>query len=199
MQRNSGYLSILIGVSILVAVALGLGGIAYSFYRSEMAQVEEESLDMANDDSPFEQSKQEPNTATTPVPEETSGGSGEIMPPSEGIPTGTYSNPPTTIKSSSSDSSSSTEINRNPPLNNFDSSLDSSIESNRLRQKSLTDSPSDFPDYSRPSSSNSFNSSSDNSLIEPLDDSDLLEAPTAEITEPSETPSLSEPSLLSEP
>ncbi len=178
MKKDSGYLSILAGISILAAVFLGLGGIAYSFYRSEIAEEKEESLDIANDDSPFEQLKREKNIVITPVPEE-KGGSGKIV-ETEGIPTGTYSNPPTEINTSGS--SYSTEINRPNPM----------VESNNFNSESLIDNQ---PDYSRPSSSNNFNNSDDNSLIEPLENDDFLDVPENNSDDLLETPPLTESSF----
>ena len=187
MKRNSGNTSVLIGVCLLASVALGMGGIAYSFYRSEAAREEQESSDMANDDSPFEQLKKDNNMVTTPVTEPqggSGGGSGGINFRPEGIPTGTYSNPSTSISSFGSENP--TQADR--PLEN----LGSSVERNRLSQERIG---SDTPDYSRPSPSNNFNSTSENSLVQPLGSDDLLEAPSTSTTKQPETSPLTESSF----
>ena len=167
MQKKSRYSPVLIGVVMLFIVALGMGGIAYSFYRTEIAEEQEESSDMANDDSPFEQLKKEQGIVITPVPQQEGGSGGiDLNSNEEGIPTGTYSNPPAIVDSTAG--LYSAEPNR--PLNNFSSS----VESNQLNQERFSN---DMPNYTSPSSSNNFNSTSDNSLVEPLDNSDLLESP----------------------
>jgi hypothetical protein len=65
-----------------------------------------------------------------------------------------------------------------------------------------------IPDYNAPASSNNYNDTQDNSLIEPLEDDSLLEAPTstsetaplAPVTEPlSPSSSSSSSSSLSQP
>ena len=195
MQKKSVSTSILAGISLLFLVILGMGGITYSFYRTEIAEEKEESADMANDDSPFEQLKKEKNMTIVPVPEENTS-SGGIDLDNEGIPTGTYSNPPSNITSTSD--SYSTEANR--PIDNSNSiddsnsidNSDSSVYSNSLNNRSLTD---PLPDYSNSSSSNSFNRTSDNSLIEPLDDSDFLDVPSSDDDDLLQTPSLGESSF----
>ena len=181
MRKDSGYLSIVLGVGILAAVFLGMGGIAYSFYRTEIAEEKEESLDMANDDSPFEQLKREKNIVITPVPED-KGGSGVRDLETEGIPTGTYSNPPTTV-TTTSDNLHSTESN----------SLDSASPGDRFNSESLSESLIDNqPDYQSSSSESNFDSGSNNSLIEPLESSDFLDVPENDSDSPIETPALTE-------
>ncbi|MGD1922512.1 MAG: hypothetical protein ACFCAD_28635 [Pleurocapsa sp.] len=166
MQEKSGYLSILIGVGMLFSVALGSGGLAYSFYRTEIAEEKEESSDMANDDSPFEQLKREKNIVITPVPQ-AKNSSGGISSNSRGISTGTYSNQLGTINYN--DSLYSSE--QNSSLDNFDSG----VESDRLIKESVGNTPID---YSSPSASNNFHDTSENSLIKPLDENDFIETPT---------------------
>lgn len=192
MKRNSEHIPIIIGVTILCCVALGLSGIAYSFYRSEVTQQQEEATDLANDDSPFEQLKREKNIVITPVPEEFDGSTG-IDNSSEGIPTGTYSNPPTSINPTSS----TEPILESRPLNNQTDF--NSTTKNFSPQESLTESLSESSiDYSGPASSNNFNSSNDNSLLDSLEeDTSLLETPSSTVTQPPETatPSLTESSF----
>ena len=184
VQKKSVSTSVLVGVSLLFLVVLGMGGIAYSFYRTEIAEEIEESADMANDDSPFEQLKKEKNMVIVPVPEE-NGGSGGTNFNTEGIPTGTYSNPPSNITSTSS--SYSTETNR--PIDDSNSSVYSNSQSSR---RSLVD---PLPNYSSSSSSSNFNRTSNNSLIEPLDSSDFLDVPSNDRNQPIETPALGESSF----
>lgn len=183
MQKKSGYWSVLIGVGMLFSVALGSGGLAYSFYRTEIAEEEKESSDIANDDSPFEQLKREKNIVISPIPKEKDGSRG-MNSNSHGIPTGTYSNPPNTINSTAG--LYSTE--ENTSIDDFDSR----IESDRLTQDSITDAPID---YSRPSSSNNFNSTSGNSLVKPLDEGGFPETPTTRKNYLSETSPLKESSF----
>ncbi|MCC0176933.1 hypothetical protein I4641_08065 [Waterburya agarophytonicola K14] len=186
MQRDSQYLPIILGVGILFCVILGMGGIAYSFYTDQIAQEkqeEKESSYITEDDSPFEKLNREDNIVIVPVPQEEGGTTG-ILPSNEGIPTGTYSNPPSTIQSTAN--AYLTDINR--PIDNFDSS----VARNRQNQERIS---SQFPDYSSPTSSNDFNSTRDNSLIKPLDNSDFLEIPTTDTEESSATSSFSESSF----
>ena len=152
VKRKSESLSVLVGVGILALATLSSGGLAYSFYRTEIAEEKEESSDMANDDSPFEQLKKEKNMVITPVPTDRSG-SGTTKSNNSGIPIGTYSNPPTTINPTSN--LYSTEAGRR--INNIDS----------------------IPDYSSPASSNNFNSTN-NSLIKPLEDNSFLDTPSTD-------------------
>ena len=185
MRNKSVSTSVLAGISLLFLVILSMGGIAYSFYRTEIAEEREESADMANDDSPFEQLKKEKNMTIVPVPEENTS-SGGIDSKGEGIPTGTYSNPPSDITSTGD--SYSIEVEENRPIDNSDSSVYSNSSSNR----SLLD---PLPNYSNPSSSNNFSRTSDNSLIEPLDDNDFLNVPSNDKEDLLETPSLGESSF----
>ena len=163
VQKKSESLSVLLGIGLLALVLLGAGGIAYSFYRTEIAEEQEESSDMANDDSPFEQLKREKNMVITPVPTSQGGSGSSTNKP--GIPTGTYSNPPSTINPAGGSYSTQTSS----PLDDFDSS----VESNRLNRDRLDNTP----DYSRPASSNNFNNN-DGSLIEPLENEPLWETPS---------------------
>lgn len=183
MRNKSVSTSVIAGISLLFLVILGMGGIAYSFYRTEIAEEQEESADMANDDSPFEQLKKEKNMVVVPVPEENQSSAG-IDFEREGIPTGTYSNPPSSI-TPTSDLYNSYPTEENRPIDDSDSS----VYSNRSLDRSLTDT---LPDYSRPSSSNNFNSTSDDSLVQPLEDSEFLDVPGEEREDLSETPALEE-------
>ena len=179
MQKKSVPTSVLVGVCLLFLVVLGMGGIAYSFYRTEIAEEIEESADMANDDSPFEQLKKEKNMVVVPVPEE-EGGSGTTDFSDGGIPTGTYSNPPSSITSTGS----SYRTETNSSIDNSDSSV---YSNSRNSSRSLVD---PLPDYSNSSSSNNFNRTDDNSLIDPLEDSDFLDVPSSDRNESSESPAL---------
>lgn len=184
MQKKSVSTSVLVGISLLFLVVLGMGGIAYSFYRTEIAEEIEESADMANDDSPFEQLKKEKNMVIVPVPEENSGSGGTNF-ETEGIPTGTYSNPPSNITSTSD----SYSVRTNRPIDNSDSSV---YSNSRNSSRSLVD---PLPNYSSSSGSNFNRNSSNNSLIQPLEDSDFLDVPSSDRNEPIETPALGESSF----
>lgn len=182
MRRNSGNISIIIGAVILFLVAFGLSGIAYSFYRAETTTEQEESEDTAEENSPFEQLERETNMVITPVPEEL-GGSGSIELEQEGIPTGTYSNPLANINPSGG----SAYIPTSPDSaiipedsDNFDNSVSSSSDS-------LTDG---VIDYDRPSYSNNFKSTDDNSLVDPLEEDNFLEAPSSSTYESPTTETL---------
>ena len=170
MRPKSESLSVLLGIGILALVTLSSGGIAYSFYRTEISEAKEESSEVANDDSssdsPFEQLEREKNIVTTPVPIEQSG-SGSMDSKNSGIPIGTYSNPPSTVIPTS-DSYIREETSS---INGFDSFI---AERDNLYEDNTIDSS---PDYSRPTSSNNFNSTN-NSLVKQLEDSSFLETPT---------------------
>lgn len=181
-KRNSGNTSIIIGASILALITLGLIGVGYSFYTNETAEEESDSSEIVEENNPYENLKKEKNFVTTPVTERESSGVGRLE-LEEGIPTGTYSNPPTTVNSFD-ESDITTDRPINSPINNYGSS----VESNRLSQERFS---SQTPNYSRPSSSNNFdNSNSENSLIEPLEDDDFLDVPGTNPSEDVETPSL---------
>lgn len=104
-------------------------------------------------------------------PAESRGGGGGEIDATTGIPTGTYSNPPTTIESGSE----TVPQKSAPPTEDFTSSVDR----NRSIQQSLNNNSVDnsFPDYSSPAPSNNYNNSQDNSLIKPLEENSLLESP----------------------
>ncbi len=179
MKRNSGNISIIIGASILALMTFGLVGIVYSLYINETTQEEPDSNRIAEKNNPYQNLKREKNFVTTPVTEQKSNGGGRLE-PEKGIPTGTYSNPPTTVNSFGD---YDTTIDR--PFENYDSS----IESNRLSQQRFGHAT---PDYSRPSSGNNFNNSSNNSLVDSLENDDFLDVPDPNSHDAVETPSLLE-------
>lgn len=183
MKQKSQSPSVLIGVGLLCFTSIGLAGVVYSFYQSDTVQEQvspEDSLEMAKENDPLEQLKKEKNIIITPVPEQQGSGS-TTLDTETGIPTGTYSNPPSTVESFDSSQPTSSPLN----------SLDSSVERNRLNQESLSNIA---PDYSSPSSSNNFNNTSDNSLVEPLENDDFLDNFDTDPSEAVTTPSLSESS-----
>lgn len=183
MKRNSGSISIIIGASILILMSLGLAGTVYSLYLGDSERQESDSPETAAKNDPLARLKKEKNINITPVPEDTGSGT-RTLDTETGIPTGTYSNPPTTVNSFGS---SDTGIDR--PIDNYGSS----VERNRLNQERFS---STTPDYSKPASSNNFNNTSDNSLIEPLDNSDFLDTSTSTSEEESLTsPALTDPSF----
>ena len=190
---NNSKSPLIIGVSILVLSFFSVGWVVYSFVASETESAESQTGDGENfaiEDKHFEKLESEKNVLTAPAPSD-SQGRGAIDPNSEtGIPIGKYSNPPTSINSSGSSDFSGT----NRPLDDFDSS----IERNRLRQEQTNRATPNY-DYNTPSSSNNFNRTEDNSLIEPLEEDSLetLGGEDDEEKSPSITP-LEEPLLLRE-
>lgn len=186
MKRNSGSISITIGASILILMSLGLAGTVYSLYLGDDdAQQESDSSTATEKNDPLARLKKEKNINITPVPEDTGSGT-RTLNTETGIPTGTYSNPPTTVNSFGG---SETGVER--PIDNYGSS----VERNRLNQERFSSTTPDYssPDYSSPASSNNFNNTSDNSLIEPLENDDFLDTNTS--TDSSEEESLTPPAL----
>ncbi|MDJ0594233.1 MAG: hypothetical protein QNJ72_30365 [Pleurocapsa sp. MO_226.B13] len=179
MKQSSGSISIIIGVSILSVTFLGLIGVVYSVFRDSLPE-ETDAPELAEDDSPFEQLKKEKNIIIVPVPEQVGSSPGIDSSSNGGIPIGKYSNPPSTINSHGS-----SNYRENRPIDSFDSS----VERNRQRQEAFDNT---IPDYSQPSSSNNFNRSSDNSLIESLDNDDFLDSPSNDRQERINTPPLTE-------
>ena len=175
MKENSERLPVLIGLLMLSVASLGLGGLIYSFARSDTVQEQTEtSEDYAQENSPSEESDKSILVAPAPV-EGGGGGMTGIDSNSEtGIPTGTYSNPPSTVNSF--------EYPDLPEHNSSINDFDSSVERNRLSQQSLD---ATIPDYSSPSSSNNFNQTDDNSLIEPTEENSLIEIPDTDSDEQS--------------
>ncbi|WP_019508476.1 hypothetical protein [Pleurocapsa sp. PCC 7319] len=176
MRKNSENLPVVIGVVMLSVAVLGLGGIIYYFTQSEAVQEQtENSPDFAQKNSQLEAEKSDKNIIVAPAPTEVEGGGRSGIDPSSetGIPTGTYSNPPTSVNSFdySDDYSSS-----------LSEQYGSSVERNRLRQQNFDITR---PDYSSPSSNNNFNQSDDNSLVEPIAEDSLLGVPNNDSNEDS--------------
>lgn len=184
MHNNSKSLFI-IGVSMLILAPLSGGWVVYSFFNSETESAEEqagEGEEFGLEDNHFEKLEEERNVLVAPTPED-SQGRGTIDPKesnSEGIPIGKYSNPPTSL-----DSSGSSNFSGNRSIDDFDSSsrplddFDSSIERNRSRQQYTNRMTPDYNTPNTESSSNNFNSTEDNSLVEPLEE-DVLEIPESD-------------------
>lgn len=191
MKNNSSRRLFIIGILLLSTTALVLAVALNSFYSENVAPEEEDSQKTAEDYNPYEKSNGEDKQKIISVPPPAAGsGSVEINNDfKEGIPTGTYSRPPKTIKSSGSSSLSSES-----PLRDIDSGVErnKSIEENMAAENAQ----STTPNYSQPSSSNNFNSSTSNSLtgslggsasdnsnspIQPLgDNSTSLEIPSSQ-------------------
>ncbi|MDJ0569496.1 MAG: hypothetical protein QNJ53_10660 [Pleurocapsa sp. MO_192.B19] len=170
MKENSENLPVIIGLIMLSVVSLGIGALMYSFARSDTFQKQtENSADFAQKNSQLEEKESDKNILVAPAPVENGGMAGVDANPRTHIPTGTYSNPPTTVNSFEYSDSS----RQNSPLNDFGSS----VERNRLSQQNNINTT--IPDYSRPSSSNNFNQTDDNSLIDPLEDDNFLEIPNS--------------------
>ena len=187
MKRNSQSKAIIVGVTILSLTFVGLAGVVYSFYQNNVVgeNDSEDFLEKIKEEDPLEQLKKEKNINITPTTEQEGSGAGRLE-PEPGIPTGTYSNPPTTIDSFGNSEPTTTTTNR--PMDNFDSS----VERNRQIQSRFG---STTPDYARPSSSNNFNDTSESSLIEPLEDDNPLDSFDSDDDESVITPSLTESPL----
>lgn len=174
MKDNSGNLPVVIGVLMLFVVTLGLGGIIYSFTQSEVVQEEtDNSSDFARNNNQLEAEESDKNIIITPTPKELEGGSGPAIDNNSetGIPTGTYSDPPTSVKSFDYSSDYSSDLSEQ---------YGSSVEGNRIRQQSLD---TTMPDYSNPSSSNNFNRADDDSLVAPIEDDSFLRVPDTDNNE----------------
>ena len=175
---------LIIGITLVFIFPASIGGFVYSLLRSETAEKQTENPADSNlENNQFEGLPREKNIIAPAPPSNSNGASGIDLNSTQGIPTGTYSNPPTTVKSFGesgvSDASRPSEI-------------DSSVERNRLIQQSIDKS---IPDYSTPSSSNNFNRSEENSLIDSLEDDSFLEIPERSNEEPAITSPTTEPFL----
>ncbi len=166
MKNNSSRRLVIIGILLLSTTALILAGALNSFYSENVAPDEKNSQKTAQDYNPYEKSNREDEQKIISVPPPAAG-SGRVEINNdfkEGIPTGTYSNPPKTIKSLGGSS-----LSPESPLRDNNSSVErnKSIGENMAAEnaQSMT------PNYSQPSSSNNFNSSSSNSLVSPLENS----------------------------
>jgi hypothetical protein len=167
MLDNYKSVPFLAAISILLLTPVGIGALVYSSVRSDYA---DQSSKKAGESTAASSPQFAPSAPSAP----SSGG--HDLNPTTGIPTGTYSNPPTTIKSGSGIAPSNASPQNNPqPTDDFPSSVDR----NRAIQQSLNNSPGSYsiPDYSSPAPSNNYQSTQDNSLIEPLSESSLLETP----------------------
>jgi hypothetical protein len=161
MLDNHKSVPFLAVISILLLIPVGIGALVYSSVRSDYT----------------DQSSKKPGESTAEsspqfAPSAPSGG-GHDFNPTKGIPTGTYSNPPTSIESGREIAPSNTSPQ---PIDDFPSSVDR----NRAIQQSVNNSSSlehAIPDYSDPAPSNNYQSTQDNSLIKPLSQSSILETP----------------------
>ena len=206
MKNNSSRRLVIIGILLLSTTALGLAGVLNSFYSENVAPEEKNSQETARDYNPYEKSNGEDKQKIISVPPPAPGsGSVDNNDFKEGIPTGTYSHPPKTIKSSGSSS-----LSPESPLRDNNSSVErnKSIEENMAAENVQ----STTPNYSQPLSSNNFNSSTSNSLtgslggsgsdnsnspIQPLGDNNTsLEIPSSQRESRSITPSPLEKSSL---
>jgi hypothetical protein len=207
MLDNYKSIPFLAGICILFITPLSLGAFVYSSFRADST---DQSTDSAEDSTAKNDSlgglATESNIKAAPLPLSESGSGGSNTDSTTGIPTGKYSNPPTTIETGSEELIPQTSQN---PIDNFESSVDRNQAIQQTMNDSINDSmdPS-IPDYNAPASSNNYNDTQENSLIEPLEDDSLLEAPTstsetdplAPVTEPlSPSSPSSSSSSLSQP
>jgi hypothetical protein len=173
MLDNYKSVPFLAAISILLLTPVSIGALVYSSVRSDYT---DQSSEKAGESTAASSSLGESARKSSAqfAPSAPSGGGHELN-PTTGIPTGTYSNPPTTIESGSGIAPSNTSPQ---PIDDFPSSVDR----NRAIQQSLNNSPSSsldhsIPDYSDPAPSNNYQSNQDNSLIKPLSESSLLKTP----------------------
>lgn len=194
MLDNYKSVPFLAGISILLITSVSIGAFVYSYFRADStdaageSKTETDSLGGTGTDQ----------IKSAPFPSVESSGAGSNTDSTTGIPTGTYSNPPTTIETGSEDLVPKTSQS---PINNFESSVDR----NRAIQQTMNDSMDhSIPDYSAPASSNNYQDTQDNSLIKPLEDDSLLESSqsnpdTVPLTPATEPLSPSSSSPLSQP
>lgn len=161
--------SFIIGVSILLLVPFGLGGIVYSSLRNDDAQQQAGGDSSSSEERPFEELARESNIPPAAVSSPDNSGSGASSNPSPGIPIGKYSNPPTSITTGGYDSPSNTP-----------SEVDSGFEGS---SSGISSNPA-LPDYAAPNSSNNFNRNHDRSLVTPLEANETLESPTRTFDSP---------------
>lgn len=177
MSKKKTPMPMIVGILILFLVPLSIGTAIVATFQAE----ENERQDIEEtivESSPFSDAKSKQSLKAVPLPQTGRIGSGTVENQTEGIPTGTYSNPPTSIGSFGSDSNTSTT---GRPLADFDASTERN-QSSQLGNRSIV------PDYSSPSASNNFNSTENNSLIDPLEDDSFLEVPRTNNSSTSVTP-----------
>ena len=178
MLDNYKSIPFLAGICILFITPLSLGAFVYSSFRADST---DQSTDSAEGSTAKNNSlgglATESNIKAAPLPLSESGSGGSNTDSTTGIPTGKYSNPPTTIETGSEELIPQTSQN---PIDNFESSVDR----NRAIQQTISDSNDSLdhsiPDYSSPASSNNYHDTQDNSLIQPAEDDSLLEAPESD-------------------
>ena len=158
-------LPFIVGVGILLLVPFGVGGLIYSTLNGDNAANQTKTFDSPASNTDSGLAREKNISSVPPLSSESSRGTGDNSDLSQGIPIGKYSNPPTEIKSFGTDMPDSSR-----PVDNFGSS----VERNPLNQQHTNRL---IPDYSVPSSSNDFNRTEDNSLIEPIEEEKLVEIP----------------------
>ena len=167
--------SFIIGVSILLLVPFTVGGLVYSSLSQDDAQQQTDSDSSPTKEAPFEGLTRESNLPPeyTAAPETSS--PGVNVNSSSGIPIGKYSNPPTSITS---------EGLATPQTDNSSGNVGFNAE---------ISSTSARPDYSAPNSSNNFNSTTNESLITPLETNELLEIPESNLEQADSFTPITEP------
>jgi hypothetical protein len=211
MKNKPEHLPIIIGVFMLFVVFLVSGGLIVYFVSSDIVQQHSDDFQASEDSENSNQEsnqlreseESELNMTVAPPPAETQGGgmtgidtnsSAEFSTGSTGttgtssqtnITTGTNSSTPNYSGYTSESSSSSQQSSYGM------SNLGSSVERNRSIQENLSTGMSDYsnsnfatPDYSSPSSSNNFNQTNNQSLIEPSEDNSLLDTSNDSLLEP---------------
>lgn len=197
MLDNYKSVPFLAGISLLLITSISIGGFVYSSFRADSTDTAGESETETDSLGGTGANK----IQSAPFPSVESSGAGSNNNSTTGIPTGTYSNPPTTIETGSEDLVPKTSQS---PVNNFESS-ESSVDRNRAIQQTMNDSMDhSIPDYSAPASSNNYLDNQGNSLIESVEDDSLLESSSSDpdtvpLTPATEPLSPSSSSPLSEP
>jgi hypothetical protein len=175
MLDNYKSVPLLACVFTLLLIPVGIGSLVFASLRSDYTdQSTEKTEESATTGSSFGGASTKGGSQFSFPSSEPAGGGGEID-PNKGIPTGTYSNPPTTIESGSE--TVAVPKKSSPPMADFASS----VERNRSIQQSLNSDSVDnsLPDYSSPAASNNYQNTQNNSLIKPLEENSLLESPTS--------------------
>jgi hypothetical protein len=174
MLDNYKSIPFLAGICILFITPLSLGAFVYSSFRADSTDQSTETAEDSEKNDSLGGLTTESNIKTAPLPLSESGSGYSNTDSTTGIPTGKYSNPPTTLETGSEELIPQTNQN---PIDN----LGSSVDRNQAIQQTINDSNDSidhsFPDYSSPTSSNNYHDTQDNSLIQPAEDDSLLEAP----------------------
>ncbi|MEM9506949.1 MAG: hypothetical protein AAGA16_04590 [Cyanobacteria bacterium P01_E01_bin.35] len=160
--------SFILGVSILLLVPFGIGGLTYSTLRNDDTE-QQTGINKLSENSNYGQLARESNIPLTSPSLPETNASGDSFQTPQGIPIGKYSNPPTKIEDHGVDNPHRSSLSNS----NFGDNLGSSFENTSLD----VDSSLSRPDYSAPNSSNNFKRPENSSLIAPSPTEELLSIP----------------------